>query len=305
MFNITDDRTNKDVGANLTPKQARKFYLELYSEGKKFKPKLKMPEYQSVNNRQILRCDLVGGLKAIAAEKYIASIKNDVVVYCAPRTGHASYAIAKLAKMYKKKAVFFAPASSHAAPGQYCVMSEGAQLRFVRIAAMPVLNSYAKKWAEKYGAAFLPFGLSGVPEVTAGIVNLADYLAEKYGFPREFWCATSTGTMIRGLELGWLNATPKTVAVARNIHVGEIGWADIRSSTVPFLQRSKIQPPFPTTACYDAKAWEPCLDEGKRNSVFINVGADATIEEAASKVDISKLDSWRDWGDMKDLERAL
>ena len=84
-----------------------------------------------------------------------------------------------------------------------------------------------------------------------------------------------------------------------------MGNVDIVSAQVPFLTKSKIQPPFPTTACYDAKAWERCLVEGQTSSWFINVGSDLMMAEAAEGIDLKTIDSARAWGDMKDWERGL
>jgi hypothetical protein len=293
MFEITDVQTNKDAI------HSREWYLELdYSL--RVERKLKDPIIETHMGRKVLRCDLVGSIKALAAEKWIASMKEDTVVYCAPRQGYAPYAVATIAKAYGKRAVFFAPASAEPTDHQLVVKALGGDLRFVRIAAMPVLNGYAKAWAEKHGAAFIPFGMSGVPEVTAGIVALADRLTEKYGAPSEFWCAVSTGTMTRGLQIGWPLARAMGVAVARNMHPGEIGKAILESATMPFLKACKVQPPFNTTAAYDAKAWEPCLRNGRPGSLFINVGADKVIADLAKTVD-RNIDSVRTWGDFRDL----
>jgi hypothetical protein len=305
MFEITTDTSNKDLLNGQSIKEARQYYLDLAGAGGNAKSLLGEPTFETILDRKVLRCDLVGSLKGLASEKYIASIKEDVLVYCAPRAGYAAIAIANLAKLYKKRAVFFSPACAAPTSHQAATIALGAELRFVKIAAMPVLNKYAKDWAEKHGAKFLPFGLAGVPEVTAGIVNLADKLMEKHGEPDEFWCATSTGTMIRGFEIGWPNATPCSIAVSRNIHPGEIGRALVTSAELPFLKASPVQPPFPTTAAYDAKAWEPCLTHGHKDAVFINVGSDKMIEETARNVDYTKIDSQRAWHDFRDLERGL
>lgn len=306
LFNITDDTSNKDVPTGMSLKEAKQYYLDLHRSGKKFKSKLPDVPVEKHSGRMVVRCDLSGlGFKAIAAEKLIASIKGDVLVYCAPRAGHAPLAIAELARMYGKKVVFFAPASAQASAHQLCTIALGAELRFVKIAAMPVLNSYARKWAERNGATFLPFGLANIPEVTAGIVDFADRLQQKHGAPKEFWCATSTGTMIRGLQIGWPSSKARSIAVARNIHDGEIGLANVESANVPFLRESSVQPPFPTTAAYDAKAWEPCLAGGRNGSWFINVGCDDKIMEISSSIDPKTIRSSRVWGDHSDLERGL
>lgn len=306
MFKIPEYSDNKDVDSIgcMSTRAARRAYLKLIPGS--FENKLELPRIERHQGRKVLRFDECFGFKARAAEPLIASIKSKVLVYCAPRTGHAALAIAELCKLYGKTAVFFAPASKQCTLDQACVLNYGCQLRFVRIAAMPVLNSYAKKWAEENGATFLPFGLANTPLVTAGVVKLCKDLSEVYSKPEEIWCAVSTGTMIRGLNIGFPEADLSGIAVARNLHEGELPKrAIVKSAKVPFTTKAKLQPPFNTTACYDAKAWGPCVKLGSQDAWFINVGSDKMVEDAAEGIDVDDIDSYRDWGDMKDLEKGL
>ena len=303
LFSITNDNSNKDIPKGMSIEEAKQYYLNMHG---KFISKLPGPEklMQPYKDRWILRCDLSpAGFKAFAAEKLISEIEEKTLVYCAPRVGHAPEAICVLAEMYGKKVVFFCPASKEVSNHQAVLPTYGADLKFIKIAAMPTLNVYARRWADAHGAKYLAFGLSGMPQVTAGIVALADTLQRTFGEPTEFYCATSTGTMIRGLQIGWPNATPRSVAVSRNIHDGEIGRGDVRSATIPFLKPLKDLPPFQTTATYDAKAWKLFDEEGKPGSVFINVGADAVLEKRLGMVDKAKINSQREWHDMTDFNR--
>ena len=290
----------------MAPIQARQVYLDMYGDFQPIMPAVTIEEFE---DKYVMRADLSpAGLKAYGAEKVIAETKEDVLVYCAPRVGHAPDAIATLAQMYGKRCVFFCPAAEEASRHQAVLKARGADLRFVRIAAMPTLNIYAKRWAEKHGAKFLPFGLSGVPMVTAGLVKLAVDVEKRLGHqPSEVWMAVSTGTAIRAFQIGWHKTVARGVVVARNMHDGEIGNARLRSATVPFLRRVKPRelPPFQTTANYDAKAWEDFATFGAPKSIFINVGADAEIERFMTPGLIESIDSKREWGDMRDLERGL
>ena len=300
-FEITKDERNKDIPEGMTTEQAKQYYLDMYGTG--FVSRMPKVVVQPYEDKFIIRCDLsLAGFKAFAAEKVIAECPKDTFVYVAPRVGHAPEAIANLAQLYGKKCVFFAPASKEVSKHQAVVMAYGADLRFVKTPAMPTINIYAKRWAEKHGAQYLNFGLAGIPGVTAGIVNFANSIPE----PPEFWCAVSTGTMIRGLQIGWSNAQPYGVAVARNLKKGEIGRAIMQSATIPFLKPVKPEqlPPFPTTATYDAKAFDVFRRKAKPGAYFINVGADAQIEKRVQEVDMKAVDSQRIWGDMRDLERA-
>lgn len=298
VFEITNSTSNKDIPEGMDVYQARQYYLDMY--GNNFQSLMPDPMtlMQPYEDKWVFRADLApAGFKAFAAEKVIAECEKDVLVYVAPRVGHAPHAIAVLANMYGKRCVFFAPASKEVSNHQAVTLAHGAELRFLRSPAMPTINIWAKKWAEENGAQYLPFGLSGMPEVTAGIVKLASRIPE----PPEFWCATSTGTMIRGLQIGWPNATPYSVAVSRNIKDGEIGRAVIESATIPFLRPSKKLPEFPTTATYDAKAWSKFKQHAKPGAIFINVGSDQAIESEIGSVNKKEVPSQREWGDMRDM----
>lgn len=297
MFQITTDTSNKDLTiAN------RQGYLDMVGGFKSSMPN-PLDLVQAFGDKFVFRADLApAGLKAFGAEKLIAETKEEVLVYCAPRVGHAPDAIATLAKMYGKKCVFFCPASKQASKHQAVLFAHGADLRFIKIAAMPTLNVYARRWAEKHGAKFLPFGLSGIPQVTAGLVNMASKIPE----PSEVWMAVSTGTTIRALQIAWPSSNCRGVAVARNMKDGEIGKAVLRAASVPFLKPVKKDelPPFPTTATYDAKAWGDFVKHGKPGSIFINVGSDESIERLLKPGMIESINSDRRWHDMSDFDRG-
>lgn len=304
MFNVTTDTTNKDIPGNMTREQARDMYLKMWGT---FNTKCPPPAVQHLaGDKYVLRADLApGGLKAFGAERVIAETKEDTLVYCAPRQGHAPDAIAMLAKMYDKKVVFFCPASTTVSDHQGSLFAyDHVDVRFIKIAAMPVLNAYAKEWAERNNAKYLPFGLTGEKTVTAGLINMAVHIENSLGKqPSQIWCAVSTGTMIRALQIGWPNAEAHGIAVARNIHPGEIGEAKVISATVPFLKADPIAEtmPFPTTSAYDAKAWKGFIEQGKKDAIFINVGSDQHINRNLDKVNINEINSKREWKDMGDF----
>lgn len=305
MFTITDDTTNKDIQLGMSRQEAKDYYLDLWGT---FESKIGLPIVQEYNGKYILRADKApGGLKAFGGERVIAETPHDTLVYCAPRQGHAPDAIAMLAAMYNKKVVFFCPASNEVSDHQAALFAyPHVDVRFIKIAAMPVLNSYAKQWAEDNNATFLPFGLTGNAMVTAGLVNMANNVSKIIGHdPTAIFCAVSTGTMIRALQIGWPDATPFGIAVARNIHKGEIGDAVVCSATMPFLKPHPVAKtmPIPTTAAYDAKAWNMFEDGNIEGSIFINVGADEHINRNLSKVNIENINSAREWHDMGDLKQ--
>ena len=168
---------------------------------------------------------------------------------------------------------------------------------------MPVLNKYAKDWAEQNNAHFIPFGLTGEPTVTAGLVNMCKNISKQIKDPSEIYCAVSTGTMVRALQIGWPSDKAYGIAVARNIKDGEKGEAIVTSATMPFLKKINTDHiPFPTTAAYDAKAFDLFDKQGAKNSIFINVGSDDHINRNLSCVDTTKINSQRKWGDHSDFK---
>lgn len=304
MYNVTEDTSNKDLIMNMDRHDGREYYLDLWGN---FESRFGSPVIEPYEDKYILRADLApGGLKAFGGERVIAESKYDTMVYCAPRQGHAPDAIAMISKEYGKKCVFFMPSSKTVSDHQGAIFAyDHCKVKFFKIAAMPVLNSYAQKWAAENNAQYLTFGLTGVETVTAGLVNMCRNISNDLGEdPSEIYCAVSTGTMIRALQIGWPNATPKGVAVARNIHEGEKGEADVITATMPFLKRTEAadRMPCPTTGAYDAKAWDRFVNEGKPGAIFINVGADEHINRNLSKVNIDSINSSREWRDMGDWD---
>jgi hypothetical protein len=306
LFTITTDASNKDIPEGMGIKQAREYYLALRGD---FQTALSPPVVQRFEDKWVFRGDLSAvSLKGYGAEQLVAQTKEDVLVYCAPRVGMAMDAIASVARMHNKKCVFFCPASGEASKYQRALLDYGAELRFIKIAAMPTLNGYAKKWAEKNGARYLPFGLANTPLVTSGIVHLATNATKVIGKePSEVWMSVSTGTAIRAFQIAWPSSEIKGIVVARNMHDGEIGNASLYSADTPFLRDVKPseRPPFPSTANYDAKCWRDFYAFAKPDSIFINVGCDDKVDAMVKKVADVKIDSQREWHDMTDFDRGL
>jgi hypothetical protein len=234
------------------------------------------------------------GSKCRFGDILVSTCKQDTLVYVQPRYGFAGISLAYLANKYNKKLVLFSPSQKEISDHQAICVEMGAEMKFKRIAAMPVLNAHAKKWAEDNGAFFIPLGLRH-ELVTAAAVKVAHDLAEKHGYPEEVWSAISTGVLQRSLQIAWPDAKFNGVAVARNIKKGERGIATIWSHPKAFTQDVDPQynPPFPSAMNYDAKAWEFMTKHGSPGAWFWNVGGDPKPEKADTKL-LTK--SYRDWG---------
>jgi hypothetical protein len=311
MYEVTSDTSNKDIPMGMDLNDAKEYYLEMYGD---FDSKLPPPAFYATEERDdifVLDFSLTPdmkpapcGLKAHGAEKYIAETKKQLLGYAAPRVGHAAEAIAYLCELYGKTPRFFAAASKQVTGHQAVVLGyKGSTLRFAKIPAMTTLNAWIRGWAKKFDGIALPFGLADTPVVTAGLVRLCDRHAKAHGEPSEFWCAVSTGTMTRALQIGWPGAKANGVAVARNIKPGDIGESNVTSYHKTFYADSDYQPAFNTTTNYDAKAYKRFIDEAAPGAVFINVGSDEQIEHKLCDAgDWQNIDGIREWGDLAAFE---
>ena len=292
----TDVLMNQDLNLMMPNKQA---WLDLAGD---WQDPFEAPQLVDHDGFKVVREDLMGfGSKCRFGDILVSTCKQDTLVYVQPRYGFAGISLAYLAKKYNKKLVLFSPSQKEISDHQAICVEMGAEMKFKRIAAMPVLNAHAKKWAEDNGAFFIPLGLRH-ELVTAAAVKVAHDLAEKHGYPEEVWSAISTGVLQRSLQIAWPDAKFNGVAVARNIKKGERGIAEIWSHPKAFTQDVDPQynPPFPSAMNYDAKAWEFMTKHGNPGAWFWNVGGDPKPKDINTKL-LTK--SERAWGEILETDK--
>jgi len=261
---------------------------------------LGVPTLANHDGIMVVRDDLISGSKCRFADLLVQSIKEDTIVYVQPRVGLAGVSILNIAKRYGKKVVLFMPASKRISHHQAVCIERGCIPKFYRIAAMPVLNGIAKKWAEKNEAFFVPLGLKH-ELVVAGAARVAMNIADYYQkTPDVCFVATSTGVLVRGLQIGWPTTKFYSVTVARNMKTGELGRAIPIIEAKEFQQEEKDLPPFPTVKTYDAKVWKYVKEYKAQNpdqSVWMwNVGCEPLLEDPGI---IDRTNSAREWGENK------
>ena len=285
------DGNNKDVLMGMSYEDAKQYYLSLCEGWTPYNPKPMVIEHEGV---QVVRDDLTVGTKTRAGDLLCAKIQNKTLVYCQPRVGLAGVSLCDVAKRHNKDVVLFMPSSKEISLHQACCIERGATPIFERIAAMPNLNLYAKKWADEHNACFIPLGLKH-ELATAAIIHAASQIPE----PEEVYVAISTGVLSRALQIAWPNAKFTCVAVARNLQAGELGRAEVISEPLAFPQAEKKEnmPPFPTVATYDAKVWKYIPKDGNKRRLMWNVGRDPILKDASI---IVKTDSYRKW--KKDMQ---
>jgi len=292
----TDVLMNQDLNLMMPNKQA---WLDLAGD---WQDPFEAPQLVDHDGFKVVREDLMGfGSKCRFGDILVSTCKQDTLVYVQPRYGFAGISLAYLAKKYNKKLVLFSPSQKEISDHQAICVEMGAEMKFKRIATMPVLNQHAKKWAESNNAFFIPLGLRH-ELVTAAAVKVAHDLAEKHGYPEEVWSAISTGVLQRSLQIAWPDAKFNGVAVARNIKKGERGIAEIWSHPKAFTQDVDPQynPPFPSAMNYDAKAWEFMTKHGSPGAWFWNVGGDPKPKDINTK---SLTKSERAWGEILETDK--
>lgn len=218
----------------------------------------------------VLRDDLLPyGSKTRFLDGYFRKIVHDEVVYASPRHGFAQISIAYLAKVHRKRATIFIPASNEMTVYTQRAIELGANVIQVPMGFLSVLKSKVGKYAKQKGAFILPFGL-GAPEVVACIGKIAETIDIE---PDEVWTVAGSGTLSRGLQLAFPYADFFAVQTGRKLSQKDVGRATIIPCPIPFGKPTKKQPPFPSVPEYDAKAWEHIPKDGKKLRLFWNVGA--------------------------------
>lgn len=279
-------------------KFGRQWFLDVTKDWKDPLPLPMVTEHEGI---KVVRDDIINGSKCRFADLLVQTIKEDTIVYVQPRVGLAGVSILNIAKRYNKKVVLFMPSSKEISHHQAVCIERGAIPKFRRIAAMPNLNKVAKEWAEKNNAKFIPLGLKH-ELVVACASRVAMNISEQYGEPDVCFVATSTGVLVRGLQIGWEKTKFFAVTVARNMKEGELGRAEPIIEPLEFAQsEKKINiPPFPTVNTYDAKVWKYALAFKKANphlNVWMwNVGQDPVLQDQSL---FGKIDSYRQWNEVR------
>jgi hypothetical protein len=233
----------------------------------------------------VVRDDLLKvGSKSRFADFFVQNHKANVFVYAQPRVGYAGITLCSLANKYDKKVVLFVPeAKDQMTPHIQRCKDDGAELYFKRIYGMAGLRKAAKDYVDeannKFGAntlhVYVPPGLRGIPEITAAAVKVAHNMTLPEDVS-EVWSVVSTGMLSRALQIAWPTLPFNAVAVARNMHAGEIGRAKMYSHPFPFMKDELKEhlPPFPCAKNYDAKAWRFIKEHAKPGALFWNVAGE-------------------------------
>ena len=221
----------------------------------------------------VVRDDLLGGGSKIRFADYLIRADDNIkewVYGSSPATGYAQISLGHLCKKYGKSAVVFMAdrAVEKRHPYQIEAINMGVDMRWVPNGMLSVTEKRARDYVQEDPKTrrLLPIGFDD-DTVLSSIIRVA---RNQPFTPNEVWTVGSSGTLTRGLQLAWPNASFHCVCVG---HSGDYGRAKTYRCEIPFNKETKVLPPFPSAPTYDAKAWEFMLEYASPGALFWNVGS--------------------------------
>jgi hypothetical protein len=215
-------------------------------------PSFKLAKYEDY---WVLRDDLLpGGTKSRFLEQLLPPGYNEYV-YASPVYGAFQIALAATCQRLGKRATIFCAKRQEPHPNTLAAKAFGARILQVSPGYLSNAEAKARQYCNQTGAYKLKFG-ADYPQAIECIANvmrgISKYLGDE---PPEIWCALGSGTLTRGILAG----TDEAVVIA--VQVGkQTTLKHERLIVLPyplsFDKPSHAQPPFPSTANYDRKAWE-------------------------------------------------
>jgi len=221
----------------------------------------------------VVRDDLLDGGSKMRFADYLIQSQQEIeewVYGSSPATGYAQISLSCLCRKYGKKAVIFMAdrAKDNLHEYQLRAIESGATMKWVPNGMLSVTEKRARDYVKESPSnrRLLPIGFDH-PSVIASVSWVARNMDIA---PREVWTVGSSGTLTRGLQQAWPDASFHCVAVG---HRGDYGRAKVYRCEIPFNKETKVKPPFPSAPTYDAKAWEFMKEHASPGALFWNVGA--------------------------------
>ena len=214
----------------------------------------------------VVRDDFLPGGTKQRALMALKDIKAKDVVYAGPVQGYAQIALAYACHVLGKQAHVFVAARKELHPRTALAQFAGAILHGVRPGYLACVQAEARRYCERTGAYFLPFGLDEW-QFMQPICNAAHALPVK---PKQVWTVAGSGMLTRALQLAWPQADFIAVQIGKQPNVGR---ARLIVAPERYEQNAQEPPPFQSCSNYDAKAWQFIKREAKRGALFWNVAS--------------------------------
>ena len=216
----------------------------------------------------VVRDDLLpGGPKMRAILPLMQQHEAHEFVYASPAQGYAQLALAHSAKRLSRRATVFTAARKALHSLTQAAVEAGAVVMPVPCGYLSVVQARARAYAEERGAYLVPFGIDD----DVCMAHIAAAARSTGVAPAEVWCVAGSGVLTRALQMAWPEA--EFVAVVVGKQDCDTGRARRIVHPLPFVREAKVLPPFPSAACYDAKAWEYVCAQARPGALFWNVGA--------------------------------
>lgn len=226
---------------------------------------------EPIGERFVVRDDLVpGGTKRRILDKMIAAIPEPELVYASPAYGYAQIALAHSCAAAGKRSAVFVAQRAKPHPRTLQAKAAGARVFQVEHGYLTNVQAKAKAYADRAGAAFLPFGLDTDQFRNALAQLVRESLASFPANISEVWTAAGSGTLSRALQSVWPDLPFVAVQVGKAPSVGR---ARLIKAPEKFEIDAKEPPPFPSCSNYDAKVWQFFRREAPAGALYWNVGA--------------------------------
>ena len=260
-----------------------------------YNPKLKIiPEKVIKNNGElitinVIRDDLIpAGSKQRAMIPYFQTSKYKEFVYVSPYTGAAQISLAYSARVTNKKATIFMykkrPQNPLTKKALKLAENNKKHLNIIEInnGSMKYLEKLANKYVERIkkekGEDYITkigLGFSDEEYKNIFVKKLKEAVPKslKDKPPNRIWVPSGSSIILNALY----KVFPASYFLA--VRTGKTIWPDMYNqnntklyeTTEFFYDRAKIQPPYPTTSAYDAKAWKFVLEDGEDGDYIWNI----------------------------------
>ncbi|NBR01288.1 MAG: hypothetical protein EBT97_12750 [Actinobacteria bacterium] len=219
----------------------------------------------------VVRDDLLpGGTKQRSLEGLCAGAGE--LVYAGPPWGMAALCLARIGQRTGQRVTLFYAARASLCPRQVLAKQAGAHLELVRPGYLTVVRARAREYCDRTGARLMAWG--GGDAAVKAIAEAAAEARRRSPEVTEVWCAAGSGTLAKGLRLGF-GLPVHVVEVGHALTPEErTGLASITRHPLDFEQRTTAAVPFPSCRHYDAKAWELAQRRATGCPLFWNVAPD-------------------------------
>lgn len=227
---------------------------------------------EQVGHVSVVRDDLIpGGSK----QRILAPLMEQLAesgyrefVFGGPAEGYAQLALAYAAAETGLRSCYFVAQRKTLHPNTEKAHAAGCRIVQVPHGRLNVVQARARSYCAATGAYFFPLGFS-TPEFEAMLTSEVCEALSGQSFP-EVWCVAGSGLLSRCLQRAVPGAQHYAVRIGFEPKVGA---ARLLVAPETFSETARVPPPFPSSANYDAKAWQFVAASAQPGALFWNVGA--------------------------------